>query len=87
MTVTLLVGGKAIIGGTLTLGVLATFAGYQFQLLWPRVAIGWVISIAQRGVACMGLLAEILDAKPYCDDARAVPNGALIEGRIEARRG
>ena len=43
--------GKAIIGDTLTIGVLTTFAGYQFLLLWPMIAIGWVISLAQRGVA------------------------------------
>src|SRR6185295_18231577 len=64
---------------------LTTFAGYQFQLLWPMIAIGWVISIAQRGVACMGRIAEILDAKPESDDARAVAGTAPIRGRIEAR--
>jgi ATP-binding cassette subfamily B protein len=85
MLVTLLVAGKAIIGGTLTLGVLTTFAGYQFQLLWPMIAIGWVISIAQRGVACMGRIVDILDAKPDSDDSRAVANGPPIEGLIEAR--
>jgi len=85
MLVTLLVAGKAIIGGTMTLGVLTTFAGFQFQLLWPMIAIGWVISIAQRGVACMGRIAEIFDAKPDSDDARAVATGGPIEGRIEAR--
>jgi ATP-binding cassette subfamily B protein len=85
MLVTLLVAGKAIIGKTMTLGVLTTFAGYQFQLLWPMIAIGWVISIAQRGVACMGRIGEIFDAKPDSDDSRAVADGAPIEGLIEAR--
>lgn len=85
MLVTLVVAGKAIIGGTMTLGVLTTFAGFQFQLLWPMIAIGWVISIAQRGVVCLGRIGEILDARPDSDDARAVPNGGPIEGLIEAR--
>jgi ATP-binding cassette subfamily B multidrug efflux pump len=85
MIVTLLVGGRSIIGHTLSLGVLTEFAGYQFQLLWPMIAIGWVISIAQRGIACMGRIAEILDAKPDTDDARSVPGGAPLRGRIEAR--
>jgi ATP-binding cassette subfamily B protein len=84
MVITLLVAGKAIIGKTLTIGVLTTFAGYQFQLLWPMVGIGWVISIAQRGVVCMGRLAEIFDAKPDRDDSRSSP-GAPLQGRIEAR--
>jgi ATP-binding cassette subfamily B protein len=85
MLITLLVAGKSIIGGTMTLGVLTTFAGFQFQLLWPMIAIGWVISIAQRGVVCLGRIGEILDARPDSDDARAVANGGPIEGRIEAR--
>ena len=85
MIVTLLVGGRAIIGGTLTPGVLTTFAAYQFQLLWPMIAIGWVISIIQRGIACMGRLDEIFKAKPDCDDARALVGEVPLEGRIEAR--
>jgi ATP-binding cassette subfamily B protein len=85
MIVTLLVGGQSIIAGTMTIGVLTTFAAYQFLLLWPMIAIGWVVSLAQRGVACMGRLAEILDATPDSDDAKAVPGTAPIEGRIEAR--
>ncbi|HVE38921.1 MAG TPA: ABC transporter ATP-binding protein [Planctomycetota bacterium] len=84
MVVTLLVAGKAIIGRTLSVGVLTTFAGYQFQLLWPMIGIGWVISILQRGVVCMGRLAEIFDAKPDSDDSRSRP-GAAISGRLEAR--
>jgi ATP-binding cassette subfamily B protein len=85
MIVTLLVGGRAIIGGTLTPGILATFAAYQFQLLWPMIAIGWVISILQRGVACMGRLEEIFQAKPDCDDEHALHGETPLEGRIEAR--
>ena len=85
MVVTLLVAGKAIIGKTLSLGVLTTFAGYQFQLLWPMIAIGWVISLIQRGVACMGRLNEIFEARPDCDDGQAPAGGPPVEGRIEAR--
>jgi len=85
MVLTLFIGGKAIIGGTLTNGTLATFATFQFQLLWPMIAIGWVIGILQRGFACMGRLSEILDARPDSDDSRAVPGTGPIEGRIEAR--
>jgi ATP-binding cassette, subfamily B, multidrug efflux pump len=85
LVLTLFVGGKTIIGGALTVGVLTTFALYQFQLLWPMVAIGWVVSLAQRGVACMERIGEILDATPDSDDRRAVPAAAPIAGRIEAR--
>ena len=85
MVATLYVGGRAIIGGELTKGVLATFASYQFQLLWPMVALGWVIGILQRGIACSGRLAEFLDARPDTDDSKAVAGTAPVQGRIEAR--
>src|SRR4029079_13170839 len=84
MLVTLLVAGKSIIGRTLALGGLTTFAGFQFRLLWLMIALGWVSSIAQRGVVCLGRIGEILDARPDSDDARAVADGGPIEGRIEA---
>jgi ATP-binding cassette subfamily B protein len=83
--ITLLLGGKAVIAGTLTKGVVAAFVTFQLQLFWPMIAIGWVISVVQRGVACLGRLGEIFDARPESDDSRATPLGRPVEGRIEAR--
>ncbi len=64
VAVTLYFGGKGIIGGHFTEGQFAAFTAYQFMLVWPMVAIGWVIAVAQRGVACMGRLNDIFDAAP-----------------------
>lgn len=86
IAITLLVGGRQFIAGSFNRGDLLLFIAYQFQLLWPMIAIGWVINLAQRGVACMGRLVEILDTRPETDDARAVPGTRPVEGRIEARR-
>jgi ATP-binding cassette subfamily B protein len=85
MVLTLFVGGRGIVDGTVTEGTLTTFAAYQFQLLWPMVGIGWVVGIVQRGLACLGRLDEILDARPDSDDSRALPGSAPIAGRIEVR--
>jgi ATP-binding cassette subfamily B protein len=49
------------------------------------IAIGWVISILQRGIACAGRLEEIFDAKPECDDQNTLTGEVPVEGRIEAR--
>jgi ATP-binding cassette subfamily B protein len=78
-------GGRMIVAGTLTAGSFATFTAFIFLLLWPMISIGWVISIVQRGVACMTRLSEILDARPETDDTRAVPGGPPILGAIEVR--
>ncbi|TPW18310.1 MAG: ATP-binding cassette, subfamily B, bacterial, partial [Elusimicrobia bacterium] len=51
--VTLLVGGRALIAGTLTKGDFTAFIAYQLMLSWPVIAMGWVMTIIQRGAACM----------------------------------
>ncbi|HEY3226264.1 MAG TPA: ABC transporter ATP-binding protein [Planctomycetota bacterium] len=80
---TLYFGGRGIVQGTFSKPDLAAFTTFQFQLVWPMIAIGWVVALAQRGAACMGRLAEILDEPPAPDgDGSAGPARA---GRIEVR--
>ncbi len=57
-------GGLSVIRGTLTLGQLVAFIGYLHILAWPIMALGWMISIYQRGKAAMIRLGEILDTVP-----------------------
>jgi len=85
IAVTLLAGGRFMISGTFTKGDFASFTAYEFMLVWPMIAIGWIINVAQRGVVCQGRLNEILDVRPENDDARAVPAGPPIAGSIELR--
>jgi ATP-binding cassette subfamily B protein len=61
---TLFVGGRGIIGGTMSEGDFAAFTAYQFMLVWPMIAIGWTITLAQRGLACLQRIAELMDEKP-----------------------
>jgi ATP-binding cassette, subfamily B, multidrug efflux pump len=84
LLVTLYLGGRDMIGGNFDKGDLAFFLINQLTLVWPMIAIGWVVGVIQRGVACMGRLAEILDAAPDVDDAKAVA-GPPPDGAIEAR--
>ncbi len=82
---TLAVGGRMMMSGSMTKGDFAAFAACGLILLWPMIAIGWVIPILQRGAACAGRLGEIFDARREVDDSAARPLGGPIEGRIEAR--
>ena len=82
IVVTLYYGGKGIVQGTFSKPNLAAFTTFQFQLVWPMIAIGWVIAMAQRGAACMGRLAEILDEPPVPADG---PETLRPAGRIEFR--
>jgi ATP-binding cassette, subfamily B, multidrug efflux pump len=57
-------GGRQVIAGTLTLGEFVAFIGYVGLLARPLTILGWVISLAQRAVASLGRIEEILSTVP-----------------------
>lgn len=62
-------GGNQVLQGEITLGTFVAFNSYLGMLVWPMIAVGWVVNLTQRGVASMGRLQEILDQKPEVTDA------------------
>lgn len=80
-------GGWAVIRGTLTLGSFVAFNTYLAMLIWPSIALGWVVNITQRGAASMTRLNEILDQEPDITDPPlpAVGDDYKIQGKIEFR--
>jgi ATP-binding cassette, subfamily B, multidrug efflux pump len=81
------VGGRAVLEGRLSLGVLVAFSGYVAYLAWPTMALGWVLAIVRRGFTALGRVTEILDTTPGILDGPAVaPLSAPMRGAIEIRR-
>jgi ATP-binding cassette, subfamily B, multidrug efflux pump len=82
----MVVGGRHVIRGMISVGTFAAFNIYLTYLIWPIVALGWVTNIVQRGMASLGRLMTIFDAQPEIDD-RAVPANPLtfLRGEIEFR--
>ncbi len=66
------VGGGLALRGTISVGQLVAFSFYLGNLTWPLIALGWVISLFQRGAASLSRLTEILDTAPAIVDP-AVP--------------
>ncbi len=60
--VVLWAGGRRIIDGECTLGTLVAFMALFGLMTWPTIALGWVVSLFQRGSAAMGRINEILSA-------------------------
>lgn len=54
------IGGKQVIAGQITYGVIAEFILYVNMLTWPVTALGWVSSIAQRAAASQRRINEFL---------------------------
>ncbi|HHE55314.1 MAG TPA: ABC transporter ATP-binding protein, partial [Caldithrix abyssi] len=72
IVLTLLVGGKLIINGTITLGQFVAFNLYLGMLIWPSIALGWVLGLFYQGVASMKRLNLIFSAKPDIVDSERV---------------
>jgi ATP-binding cassette subfamily B protein len=64
LAIALLVGGGMVIRQQLTLGELVAFSAYLAELIWPVIAIGFVIGMLQRGASAAGRIEEVLRAKP-----------------------
>lgn len=54
-------GSKEVILNRITLGEFIAFNSYLGLLIWPMMALGWVINILQRGAASMQRINIILD--------------------------
>jgi ATP-binding cassette subfamily B protein len=73
-------GTRRIVGGTLNLGDFVAFQFYLGRMIWPLIAMGWVINLFQRGMASMKRLNEIWTAAPEVDGAETAdrkPHGDL----------
>jgi len=58
------VGGREVMLGRMSLGKLVEFSLIQTMLFWPMIAMGWTVSLLQRGAASMDRIADILDIVP-----------------------
>ncbi len=88
MIITLLVGGHEVIAHRITPGQFVAFNTYMILLIWPIIAVGWVVNLFQRGTASVKRIDELLQAKPAIDDSQAdrtIPASALLSGNIEFR--
>jgi ATP-binding cassette subfamily B protein len=61
--IVLFYGGSLVVAGEITLGELVAFIAYLHILAWPIMALGWMISIYQRGKAALTRLGEIFDTQ------------------------
>ncbi|QUH21169.1 ABC transporter ATP-binding protein [Alkaliphilus sp. B6464] len=62
-------GSTLVIYGQISLGDFVAFNTYLSLLVWPMMAIGWVINMLQRGAASMERINSILDVEPEIIDA------------------
>jgi ATP-binding cassette subfamily B multidrug efflux pump len=62
--VVLWMGGHDVITGRITIGNFIMFNTYMGMLVWPMIALGWVVNLMQRGSASLDRINQILHEKP-----------------------
>ena len=62
--VVLLLGGYQVLRGRISLGSFVMFNTYMGRLVWPMIALGWVVNLMQRGSASLSRINQILHEKP-----------------------
>jgi len=77
-------GGRLVLAGTVTIGEFVTFNFFLGKLVWPMIAIGWVINLAQRGAASFGRIREVLDTVPAVRDEEPLVRVERIAGEVKA---
>ena len=76
-------GGTAVMNGEIPLGTMVAFFAYLNFLFWPMFALGWVISLYQRGTASLDRINKILNTEPIINNDAEKPRGEKMKGQIE----
>ncbi|MEP6570753.1 MAG: ABC transporter ATP-binding protein [Acidobacteriota bacterium] len=79
-------GVPAAIRGEITVGQFTVFNMYLFRLIWPLIALGYVVNLYQRGTASLKRMNAIFAVPPSIADSNSVKTQPPIEGKIEFRR-
>ncbi|MGC9530248.1 MAG: ABC transporter ATP-binding protein [Candidatus Bipolaricaulaceae bacterium] len=82
--IVLWVGGRGVLTQQISLGDLVAFTTYLGMILWPMMALGWIVNLLQRGAASMERIGKIFAAQP---DIQSPPEPLPFPAsrRIEAR--
>jgi ATP-binding cassette, subfamily B, multidrug efflux pump len=68
LMITLLVGGHEVVQHQISVGEFTSFNVYMVQLIWPIIAVGWVVNLFQRGTASVVRIDELLKQQPDIAD-------------------
>jgi ATP-binding cassette subfamily B protein len=83
LAIILLVGGRAVVAGTLSLGDFTAFYAYLLMLIAPMRQLGVALSLSQRAVASGMRLFQVLDTKPRLTAPAGAPPLPDGRGQVE----
>jgi ATP-binding cassette subfamily B protein len=78
-------GGRQVVAGRLSIGDLVAFIGYLHLLSWPTMALGWMLSVLQRGRAALARLDELFAVEPAITSPPGATAIAPLRGEVAFR--
>jgi ATP-binding cassette subfamily B multidrug efflux pump len=78
-------GGYQVLQGRISLGGFVMFNTYMGTLVWPMIALGWVVNLMQRGSASMARINQIMRERPTIAAPKAPVPIPHVAGEIEFR--
>ena len=78
---TIIVGGRFVMSGEISIGQLVSFISYIGMLVWPMFAIGRLFNVLERGNASYDRVSELLGKEPILLKKHAIQEPA--QGKIE----
>lgn len=78
-------GGALVLEGELSLGQFIAFNSYLGMLVWPMLAMGWVINLLQRATASVARIQAIFDEPSDVSDAPEAHAPEAWQGALEIR--
>ena len=78
-------GGLLAGRGEITVGQFTEFNLYLARLIWPLIALGYVVNLYQRGTASLKRMNAIFAVEPTIADEPQASEQPPIKGRIEFR--
>ena len=78
-------GVPLAIRGEISVGDFTVFNMYLMRLIWPLIALGYVVNLFQRGTASLKRMNAIFSVKPAIADAPHISPQHPIAGEIEFR--
>lgn len=81
----LAVGGWQMMRGEMTVGDYVMFNSFMGLLVWPMIAMGWVVNLTQRGMASLKRIREFLDERPSIANPPRPEAPESPDGRISLR--
>ena len=79
---TILVGGKFVIAGEMTLGEMTAFVEYSTNIVWPMEMLGWLTNSFSSAVASNKKICKIYQETPSIKEAKEPVVLEHIQGKI-----